>query len=310
MFLISGAQLGDLVGRDNYVRCNLKTEYYMKIKLLFFIFIAILFVGGCGSGYFITSVQKGDHDAVIEALKKEKDQNQKNWALRISSQKGYYDITKLLIEEGANINDKSDRGFPPLSLAAGNNHLKIVELLVESGAKINFENDENDKPIWTPLVAAVLNPNSTQIVSYLLKKGANINGISTINLWGEFVHFTPLTMAAKENNETIFKLLLNAGASPPGDKGLLIAGEEPGLYNQNMISTIETVDGETCNNKFLIELSPGSHSIIVKAGIRLYGSGTKGPDTITISAGEILVIRPYLENKTGTQMWGYTLKKF
>lgn len=54
--------------------------------------------------------------------------------LIVPSMKGYFEIVKILIENGANIHYNNDTA---LKIASLYGHLKIVKLLIENGAKIN-----------------------------------------------------------------------------------------------------------------------------------------------------------------------------
>lgn len=48
--------------------------------------------------------------------------------------KGYYDLAKLLVENGANVNVKNSMGGTALIYAATFNKLEIAQLLLENGA--------------------------------------------------------------------------------------------------------------------------------------------------------------------------------
>ncbi len=58
---------------------------------------------------------------------------------------------KLLISNGANVNDRSSLGDTPLMIEAKNGHLEVVQLLISRGAKINAKNNYG----MTPLLLAV-----------------------------------------------------------------------------------------------------------------------------------------------------------
>jgi ankyrin repeat protein len=55
-------------------------------------------------------------------------------------QMGDYDAVKSLIEAGENVNKKSN-GLTPLMFAARHNKAKIAKLLIESGAKLKTKSD-------------------------------------------------------------------------------------------------------------------------------------------------------------------------
>ena len=56
-------------------------------------------------------------------------------------QLGDYDTVKLLIEEGADVNQKST-GLTPLMFAARHNKVEIVKLLIENGANLKAKSDK------------------------------------------------------------------------------------------------------------------------------------------------------------------------
>lgn len=80
----------------------------------------------------------------------------------------------ILIRNGANMSLKGEFGVTSLYLAAkrnsfNNNVKEIIELLLNNGCEI----DEKSQNSWTPLSAAIIN-NNFSLVEFLLKNGANI----------------------------------------------------------------------------------------------------------------------------------------
>jgi len=90
--------------------------------------------------------------------------------LHQASSNGYVEITKILIEKGANVNATTSNGYSPLMLACYAGHEQIVDLLIKNGANIN----QKDAVEKTPLIAAAQNGYKS-IVSILIAEGANIN---------------------------------------------------------------------------------------------------------------------------------------
>lgn len=86
-----------------------------------------------------------------------------------ASRLGFYDIIQLLVEKGANVDDKSEQNAAPcILIAAGKGHVKVVEYLISKGADVNSKNATND----TPLMMASYN-GYKDMVEFLLLKGAN-----------------------------------------------------------------------------------------------------------------------------------------
>jgi ankyrin repeat protein len=55
--------------------------------------------------------------------------------LHFAAWKDYEDVVKMLLNKGANLSAKDQRGRTPLSMAEKAEHTKIVELLHKHGAK-------------------------------------------------------------------------------------------------------------------------------------------------------------------------------
>jgi len=82
-----------------------------------------------------------------------------------------YEISKLLIEKGADVNHANEVGWTPLSITADNGDYKIVKLLLEKGASSTI----NHKDILgnTPLTKAI-RKGSLETVKLLVEHGADI----------------------------------------------------------------------------------------------------------------------------------------
>jgi len=59
--------------------------------------------------------------------------------------KGFFNISKLLIESGCNVNLQNSSGKTPLHLAIQNGHNHIVKVLLESNADVNIGNKYDPK---------------------------------------------------------------------------------------------------------------------------------------------------------------------
>ena len=70
--------------------------------------------------------------------------------LMIAIQEGFLELTRFLLDNGANVNSRADQGFTPLHLAAhpwwGEN-LPIMRLLLAAGADLQIKNERGDSPL-------------------------------------------------------------------------------------------------------------------------------------------------------------------
>lgn len=74
------------------------------------------------------------------------------------------EITKFLIEEGADVNAKSRDGSTPLHSAAFLGRVEIAELLIQQGADVNPKNHRGE----TPLDASMVDWETTKFIAGLL----------------------------------------------------------------------------------------------------------------------------------------------
>lgn len=94
---------------------------------------------------------------------------QNSTPLIIASRRGYYEIVKLLLDNGANINLKNDLGVTALMSAARGDNVETIKLLLSHGAKVN---DKSYQKKRTALEYAVKRGNYKS-VELLLAKGAD-----------------------------------------------------------------------------------------------------------------------------------------
>jgi len=60
---------------------------------------------------------------------------------------GSFESVKLLVEAGAPVNGKQDKGWTPLHEAVNRNDLEMTRYLVEHGADARLQNDEGKSAI-------------------------------------------------------------------------------------------------------------------------------------------------------------------
>jgi len=85
---------------------------------------------------------------------------------------GYYDVVKLLINQGINVNILNDKGDSLLGLAVRDTNKEIVELLIERGADVNAKTSL----CATKRVIGIAAQNGeNEILQVLIDKGAAVN---------------------------------------------------------------------------------------------------------------------------------------
>jgi hypothetical protein len=92
--------------------------------------------------------------------------------LEIAASNGYFDICRLLIDKGADIQAKSSGGWTPLHSAAGQGgHIEIVRLLCDRGADI----EARDNGGWRPLHYAAIYGHISIVKELIEVRNADIN---------------------------------------------------------------------------------------------------------------------------------------
>ena len=119
--------------------------------------------------------------------------------LCIAAEKGFENLTKLLVDAKANLN-KKHKGLTPLHIASKYGHLAVVERLLEGGDCIN----KADEYGQTPLYNAVVNKEQ-EVVNFLLSKNADVNAAKSSAI-------TPLHAAVLDDDANMVTILLMAGA--------------------------------------------------------------------------------------------------
>lgn len=134
--------------------------------------------------------------------------------LHLSCQKGLYNFSKILIDNGADINILSEYGSnSPLHVALKfNNDLnseyhKIMRYLIQNNIEINSYDEDDATPLF---IAAA--KNDFEIFNLLLNKGANINTKTSSNK--NIIHYmisSPEYFKISKNNDKILKLIIDKG---------------------------------------------------------------------------------------------------
>lgn len=120
--------------------------------------------------------------------------------LQIGAWEGNFDLMRLFLAQGANINQVNANGESALALAAWKGNLEVVKWLLERGANINSGPRQ-----WSALHYATF-AGHRKIFDYLIAQGADINALSTNGS-------SPLMMAVYEGREDLARALVEKGAN-------------------------------------------------------------------------------------------------
>jgi ankyrin repeat protein len=128
--------------------------------------------------------------------------------LQLAAETGVLEAVQLLVENGANVNPFSKVPWSPLTYAVDGGNIEVIEYLIDHEADLDAQKNmaylelpimpctENVSPIMEALKA-----NELDILSLLIKKGANVNLPNSF-----FLHFT-----VKYNMLEAAKILLDNG---------------------------------------------------------------------------------------------------
>lgn len=138
--------------------------------------------------------------------------------LHIACENGNLEITKLLLQNGAQVNalmefndgNEAEKNISPLHIACYHGHVRIVKLLLMYGATVNAATSWFEEKLWkrgwtSAHIAAVRGHN--EVLKILLKHDAFINATTETQGW------TPLHYACHQNNVETVELLLSHGAN-------------------------------------------------------------------------------------------------
>uniref|UniRef100_A0A8C9SJJ8 Ankyrin repeat and KH domain containing 1 n=1 Tax=Scleropages formosus TaxID=113540 RepID=A0A8C9SJJ8_SCLFO len=124
-----------------------------------------------------------------------------NTALTYACAGGFVDVVKVLLKEGANIEDHNENGHTPLMEAASAGHVEVARVLLEYGAGINTHSNEFKESALT----LACYKGHLEMVRFLLEAGADQEHKT------DEMH-TALMEACMDGHVEVARLLLDSGA--------------------------------------------------------------------------------------------------
>ncbi|WP_127114085.1 ankyrin repeat domain-containing protein [Shimia sediminis] len=70
-----------------------------------------------------------------------------DFPINVAATRGIVDEIVILLQAGANVNQKGEHGYTPLHSAVEQGHLEATIILLEAGAKTALKNDDGQTPI-------------------------------------------------------------------------------------------------------------------------------------------------------------------
>ncbi|KAL7297169.1 hypothetical protein TKK_0009586 [Trichogramma kaykai] len=208
-------------------------------------------------------------------------------ALHIAVENGDKKMIKLLLDHKAEVNVKNCNGRTPLHLAVRGGNNEIARMLLLNGADVNDIICDLDENRWTPLHLAVKNKDE-KMVKVLLEYNAYVNA-------KEDHYRTPLHIASISKCQEIAKILLNAGADISDVDKL---GQTPlhlaiKIDDEKMVEFLlahgasvfaRRKDGKNCLH-FASEIrSPNIAKILLKRGVDMHDTTHDGRTVLHFAA--------------------------
>jgi ankyrin repeat protein len=181
------------------------------------------------------NLKRDDRGSALLQCDIDKRDSRGNTPLQIAAEFGYFDIVKLLIERGAQVNTSDNLGKTPLHKAACTRNRNIVEYLINNGADPNIQDNEG----LTVLQKAV-RMGHLEVVKCLIEKNININAVDRAKR-------TALHHAAFKGLKDFVEYLVTKGidvmaTNEDGKTALKIAEERK---QENIIEYLRNVEKNT-----------------------------------------------------------------
>ena len=166
----------------------------------------------------------------------------------------YIAISQLLIENGADVDQRSHLGKTPLIYAAESARLELVQYLISCGANVNLSDHKGE----TPLMMAVEH-GDVEFTKYLISCGADIHAIGD-----EKTSLICAIKATYQNSKKMLYFVLSLGIdidleNLAGETALNIAAQEGNTsavrYLIEKGADLEKCDSEKVDPYFWMEIN-------------------------------------------------------
>jgi ankyrin repeat protein len=228
--------------------------------------------------------------------------------LLYAARDGRIDIAGMLLDAGADINQRDANDIPPLIAAITNNHPDVARFLIDRGADIKAVDWYGRTPLWAAVETRNMDvDNATfvnsvdrapylDLIQVLLDRGADPNvrmkevppirrdflRVTGTLAWVDFTGQTPFLTAALAGDLTVMKLLLQRGADPhiptySGTTALMAAAGVNWVvdqtYDEGQAALLDTV-------KLCVELGMDVNAVNSMGLTALHGAANRGSDDI------------------------------
>jgi ankyrin repeat protein len=228
--------------------------------------------------------------------------------LLYAARDGRTDIAGVLLDAGADINQRDANDITPLIIAITNNHPGVARFLIQRGADIKATDWYGRTPLWAAVETRNMDvDNATfvnsierapylDLIQLLLDRGADVNvrmkevppirrdflRVTGSLAWVDFTGQTPFLTAALAGDLVVMKLLLSRGADPhiptfSGTTALMAAAGVNWVvdqtFDEGQPALLEAV-------KLCVELGMDVNAVNSMGLTALHGAANRGSDDI------------------------------